>query len=68
MRLTLLSEAGESLASTPLPIKPPDPDGKLFVVGRVPLAKIPPNKYTLQIAVGTFPDAIIRKSPLTVVD
>jgi hypothetical protein len=68
MRLTLLSEAGESLASTPLPIKPPDPDGKLFVIGRVPLAKIPPNKYTLQIAVGTFPDAIIRKSPLTVVD
>jgi len=68
MRLTLLSESGESLASTPLPIKPPDPDGKLFVIGRVPLAKIPPNKYTLQIAVGTFPDAIIRKSPLTVVD
>jgi len=68
MRLTLLSEAGESLASTPLPIKPPEPNGKLFVVGRVPLAKIPPNKYTLQIAVGTFPDAIIRKSPLTVVD
>jgi hypothetical protein len=68
VRLTLLSEAGEALATTPLPIKPPDPDGKLFLVGRVPLAKIPPNKYTLQIAVGTFPDAIIRKSPLTVVD
>jgi hypothetical protein len=68
MRLTLLSESGESLASVPLPIKPPDPDGKLFVIGRVPLAKVPPNKYTLQIAVGTFPDAIIRKSSLTVVD
>jgi len=68
MRLTLFSESGESLASVPLPIKPPDPDGKLFIVGRVPLAKVPPNKYTLQIAVGTFPDAIIRKSPLTVVD
>lgn len=68
VRLTLLSEAGESLASVPLPIKAPDPDGKLFIVGRVPLAKVPPNKYTLQVAVGTFPDAIIRKSPLTVVD
>jgi hypothetical protein len=68
MRLTLFSESGEALASVPLPIKPPDPDGKLFIVGRVPLAKVPPNKYTLQIAVGTFPDAILRKSPLTVVD
>ncbi len=68
MRLTLFSESGESLASVPLPIKPPDPDGRLFIVGRVPLAKVPPNKYTLQIAVGTFPDAIIRKSPLEVVD
>jgi hypothetical protein len=68
MRLTLFSESGESLASVPLPIKPPDPDGRLFVLGRIPLAKVPPNKYTIQIAVGTFPDAIIRKSPLTVVD
>ena len=68
MRLTLFSEGGESLASVPLPIKPPDPDGKLLVIGRVPLAKVPPNKYVLQIAVGTFPDAIIRKTPLEIVD
>jgi hypothetical protein len=68
MRLSLLNEQGQALASVPLPIKPPEADGKLFVVGRVPLAKVPPNKYTLQVAVGTFPDAIIRKSSLTVVD
>jgi hypothetical protein len=68
MRLSLLAESGQALASVPLPIKAPEPDGKLFVLGRVPLAKVPPNKYTLQVAVGTFPDAIVRKSPLTVVD
>jgi hypothetical protein len=68
MRLSLLSDKGESLASVSLPIKPPTPDGKLFVVGRVPLARIPPNKYTLQVAIGTWPDAIVRKSSLTVVD
>jgi hypothetical protein len=68
MRLTLFSADGHALSSVPLPFKTPEPNGKLFVVGRIPLAKIPPSKYTLQVAVGTWPDAVVRKSPLTVVD
>jgi hypothetical protein len=34
----------------------------------VPLAKIPPGKYRLQITIGSGIDARIRTAPLTVVD
>jgi hypothetical protein len=68
VRLALLSESGEALAAVPLPIGAPDATGRLLAMGRIPLAKVPRGKYQLQVSVGIWPDARVRKTSLTVVD
>jgi hypothetical protein len=68
IRLALLAESGEALASVPLPIGAPDATGRLLAMGRIPLAKVPRGKYQLQVSVGIWPDARVRKTSLTVVD
>jgi hypothetical protein len=59
---------GETLASVSLPLGKAEESGRLLAIGRVPLAKIPPGKYRLQITIGSGIDARIRTAPLTVVD
>lgn len=62
-----LLRAGQPVASIPLPLAKAEPDGRLMAVGRIPLEKVPPGKYQLQVAVGTGADARVRAAPLTVV-
>jgi VWFA-related protein len=45
-----------------------DATGRLFAVGRMPLAQVPAGKYQLQLTIGTGPDARTRMAPLTIVD
>ena len=45
-----------------------DASGRLFAVGRMPLAQVPAGKYQLQLTIGTGPDAPTRMAPLTIVD
>jgi hypothetical protein len=66
--LGLLTSKGETLASVTLPLGKAEESGRLLAIGRVPLAKIPPGKYQLQITIGSGIDARIRTAPLTVVD
>ena len=66
--LGLLTAKGETLASVSLPLGKAEDSGRLLAIGRVPLAKIPPGKYRLQITIGSGIDARIRTAPLTVVD
>jgi len=66
--LSLLTSKGETLASVSLPLGKAEDSGRLLAIGRVPLAKIPPGKYRLQITIGSGIDARIRTAPLTVVD
>lgn len=66
--LGLLTAKGETLASVNLPLGKPEESGRLLAIGRVPLAKIPPGKYQLQITIGSGLEMRIRTAPLTVVD
>jgi len=45
-----------------------DVTGRLFAVGRMPLAQVPAGKYQLQLTIGTGPDQRTRMAPLTIVD
>ena len=45
-----------------------DVTGRLFAVGRMPLAQVPAGKYQLQLTIGTGPDKRTRMAPLTIVD
>ena len=63
--LTLL--AGDSpVSSVPLPLTPPDAEGRLLAVGRVPIDAIPPGRYDLQLTIGTAEHAQTRKAALTI--
>jgi hypothetical protein len=65
--LALLSDKGNVLATISLPMRAPDPDGGLMTIGRIPLARVPPGKYQLQVSIGaTHPR--VRTTWLTVVD
>jgi hypothetical protein len=45
-----------------------DASGRLFAVGRMPLAQVPAGKYQLQLTIGDGPSARTRMTPLTIVD
>ncbi len=45
-----------------------DASGRLFAVGRMPLAQVPAGNYQLQLTIGTGPEARTRMTPLTIVD
>jgi hypothetical protein len=45
-----------------------DATGRLFAVGRMPLAQVPAGKYQLQLTIGTGPDARTRMTGVTIVD
>jgi VWFA-related protein len=45
-----------------------DASGRLFAVGRMPLAEVPAGKYQLQLTIGTGPGQRTRMAPLTIVD
>ena len=65
--LTLL--AGDAtVSSVPLPLMPPDAEGRLLAVGRVPIDAIPPGRYDLQVTIGTGEHAQSRKAALTVLE
>ena len=66
--LALLAENGAPLAAVDLPLGAPDSNGGLIALGRIPLARVPPGKYRLQVTIGTSPHARVRTNTLTVVD
>jgi hypothetical protein len=63
-----LLEKGATIASVPLKLGTADATGKFMAVGRVPLDKVPPGTYQLQVTVGSGPTAAARATPLTVVE
>ncbi len=66
--LALLADTGAPLAAVDLPLGSPDANGGLVALGRIPLARVPPGKYQLQVTIGVSPHARVRTSTLTVVD
>ena len=62
-----ISRAGTNLATLPLPAEPPEPGGRLMLVGRLPLAPIPPGTYDLRVVVTTAGGTIARDASVTVV-
>jgi hypothetical protein len=65
--LTLLAD-GSPVSSVPLPLTPPDADGHLLAVGRVPTTGIPAGRYDLQVTIGVGERAQSRRAALTLVD
>jgi VWFA-related protein len=58
---------GKSLATLPLPAEAPEPGGRLMLVGRLPLAPLPPGVYELRVNVTTPAGVIVRQASVTVV-
>lgn len=58
---------GQSLATLPLPADAPEPGGRLMLVGRLPLAPLPPGVYDLRVNVTTPAGIIVRQAGITVV-
>jgi hypothetical protein len=44
-----------------------DGEGRVLAIGHVPLDKVPPGSYELQVTVGSGVDAQVRRAALTVV-
>jgi VWFA-related protein len=57
---------GTPISSVPLPLLPPDAEGRLLAVGRVPIGSIPAGRYDLQVTLGTGEHAQRRKAALTI--
>jgi hypothetical protein len=66
--LALLDDKGAPLAAVDLPLGAPDSKGGLIALGRIPLSRVPPGKYRLQVTIGVSPHARVRTNTLTVVD
>jgi len=67
-KLALLSSSGDALAAVALSLGMSDADGRVLAIGHVPLDKVPPGRYVLQVTVGSSVDAQVRRAPLTVVE
>ena len=65
-RLEILRQ-GKSLATLPLPADVAEPGGRLMLVGRLPLAPLPPGVYDLRVNVTTPAGVIVRQASVTVV-
>ena len=63
-----LNDAGAPLSSIALPLHPPDPDGRLLAVGRIPIASIPAGHYELELTIGSGASAQTRRAELTLTD
>jgi VWFA-related protein len=61
-----LRRAGKTLATLTLPVEQPAPDGRLMLVGRLPLGPIPPGIYELRVAVVASGTTVVREAGLTV--
>ena len=66
-KLALLSTSGDALAAVALSLGMADGDGRVLAIGHVPLDKVPPGRYELQVTVGSGGDAQVRRAALTVV-
>jgi VWFA-related protein len=67
-KLALLSKSGGSLATIALSLGMADGDGRVLAIGHVPLDKVPPGSYLLQVTVGAGDDAQVRRTALIVVE
>ncbi len=61
-----LLRGGQVLATLPLPVEPPEPDGRLMIVGRLPLTQIPPGAYELRVTVRHAGQTTSRTAGFTV--
>jgi VWFA-related protein len=57
----------QRLARLPLPADAPEAGGRLMLVGRLPLAPLPPGVYDLRVNVTTPGGVIVRQASVTVV-
>jgi VWFA-related protein len=64
----MLLAGGQPVSSIPLPLTPPDADGRRLAVGRVPIDAIPVGRYDLQVTIGTGEHAQSRTAALTVAE
>jgi hypothetical protein len=67
-KLALLSKSGEALAAVALSLGMADGEGRVLAIGHVPLDKVPPGSYELQVTVGSGAEAQVRRASLTVVE
>jgi hypothetical protein len=61
-----LRQGGRTLATLPVPVEPPQADGRLMLVGRLPLAQIPPGIYELRVTVRVAAQSVSRATTATV--
>lgn len=61
-----LRRAGSTLASVPLPVEDPSPEGRLVLYGRLPLVQVPPGVYELRVRVRAGGYEVTRTTGLTV--
>ena len=61
-----LRRGAQTLATLPLPSETPAADGRLVLVGRLPLAPIPPGVYELRVLIVQGAETITRTASMTV--
>ncbi len=65
--LEILS-SGRSLASVPIALPPPLPDGRVQHVGRLPIDKFPPGTYELRLRLGRGQTEELRNAFFTIAE
>ena len=63
-----LRRGTQSLATLPLPVEAPEADGRLMIVGRLPLAQIPPGAYELRATVTHAGETATRTAAFSVIE
>ena len=62
-----LRHGDKTLATLPLPVEAPVSDGRLMLVGRLPLAQIPPGAYDIRVTVTAGTQSVARTAGVTIV-
>ena len=63
-----LRQGSKALASLPLPAEAPGSDGRLTIVGRLPLEHVPPGAYELALKVTAGQATATRSAGFTILD
>ncbi|HEX6465537.1 MAG TPA: VWA domain-containing protein [Vicinamibacterales bacterium] len=63
-----LAQGERTIGQTPLQLGTPDSQGRIWNVGQVPLANLPPAEYTVSVTVTAGAQAETRRTSLRIVD
>jgi VWFA-related protein len=61
-----LLRSGQSVATLPLPLASPDPQGRINQLSKLPLEALPPGAYELRVTVKTASQQVTRGVPFAV--